>query len=459
MAVDQAPAPRGSFFGDVNVVMLTYLADGVLAFATGAVIARALGADGRGAYALFVLSAAFAQLVLGMGIGNAGIYYLNRREIALRDVLGAVHAVVAFAAVVSAITVSAIVPWAGEIFGDGISPWLFVAAVPLLLYLALLRLVLQALQRFVALGVTVVGQQVLVLALVTGIWVAGDVTREGVIVALIAASAAAAAFALVRVGLAEVDVMRALRPAALQRLVTFGVQGEVGNALQALNYRLDQFLVRAFVSLAGVGIYATSASLTESLFVMANAVALVLMPRLSADEDEAAWMTPIACRNTLALAAAGSVALAIAAPVVVPLVFGHAFDDSVQALWLLLPGTVALTGSKVLASYIFSRGRPLVNTAITAVSVVVTLVADVVLIPAFGVNGAAVASSLAYLVHFGAALVAYRRISGAPALDAVLARPSDARLYAEAARGLIARLAPAGRRGDPAVAGSPRGGV
>src|SRR5581483_5850806 len=431
----------------------TYLADGVLAFATGAVIARALGADGRGAYALFVLSAAFAQLVLGMGIGNAAIYYLNRREIALRDVLGAVHAVVAFAAVVSAITVSAIVPWAGEIFGDGISPWLFVAAVPLLLYLALLRLVLQALQRFVALGVTVVGQQVLVLALVTGIWAAGDVTREGVIVALIAASAA------VRVGLAEVDVMRALRPAALQRLVAFGVQGEVGNALQALNYRLDQFLVRAFVSLAGVGIYATSASVTESLFVMANAVALVLMPRLSADEDEAAWMTPIACRNTLALAAAGSVALAIAAPVVVPLVFGHAFDDSVQALWLLLPGTVALTGSKVLASYIFSRGRPLVNTAITAVSVVVTLVADVVLIPAFGVNGAAVASSLAYLVHFGAALVAYRRISGAPALDAVLARPSDARLYAEAARGLIARLAPAGRRGDPAVAGSPRGGV
>ena len=159
-------------------------------------------------------------------------------------------------------------------------------------------------------------------------------------------------------------------------------------------------------------------------------------------------MTPVAARNTILLAAIGAGLLAIAAPVVVPLVFGSEFRGSVDALWLLLPGTVALTGSKVLTGYIFSQGRPLVNTGITVLALAVTLVADLTLIPAFGVNGAAAASSLTYVAHFAAALVAYRLISGQPALDAVVPRASDARLYVDAVRGVASRL---GRR--PSIEG------
>ncbi len=120
--------------------------------------------------------------------------------------------------------------------------------------------------------------------------------------------------------------------------------------------------------------------------------------------------------------------------------FGHRFDDSVQALWWLLPGTVALTGSKVLTSYIFSQGRPLVNTGITCVSLVVTVAALLALVPPFGVNGAAAASSLAYGAHLCAALFAYGRISGEPPWPAILPHPSDARLYADGARDVLARM-------------------
>ena len=65
--------------------------------------------------------------------------------------------------------------------------------------------------------------------------------------------------------------------ATMRKLAGFGVQGEAGNILQLLNYRLDQYMVRGFVSLAGVGIYATAVSLTEGVFILANAVALVLI--------------------------------------------------------------------------------------------------------------------------------------------------------------------------------------
>lgn len=440
----EPPAPQRSFVGSVNVVMLTYALDGVLAFITSAIIARALGAEGRGAYGLFAVSAAFGQVILGLGIGNAAIYYLNRREIALRDVLATMHVVVAASFVVMAAVVAAIAPWGGDpIFGEDVAPWLLAIAVPVILYMNLLRLTLQALSRFFDLGVATVGQQVILLGFVTAAYVWGDPTPSDVVGYLILASAVAAAYALIRIGLANVDWAQIVRPrmATLRRLATFGVQGEVGNVLQLMNYRLDQYIVRAFVGLAGVGIYAVAASMTEGVFILANAVALVLMPRLtSADHDEASRLAPIAARNTMLICGLGAIALAIVTPFVLPPVFGDDFEESVQALWWLLPGAVALTGSKVLTSYIFSRGRPLVNTMITCVSLVVTLVACFALIPPFGVNGAAAASSLAYGTHFIAALVAYRALSGRSALEAVLPRASDAELYADAARGLIARL-------------------
>jgi O-antigen/teichoic acid export membrane protein len=437
------PAPRGSFLGHVNIVLATYALDGLLAFATGVLIARGLGTEGRGAYAIFVLSVAFGQLVLGLGAGNAAIYYLNRNELRLRDVISAMHVLVIGALVVSAVIVAAIVPFAGEdLLGEGIPAWLFILAVPALLWMNLLRLVLQALSRFVDLGITTVGQQLVLLAVVASLVAAGDLTPARASGCLIGASAAAAVYALLRLGLRQVDLAQVVRPrvATLRTLATFGVQGEAGNILQLLNYRLDQYIVSAFVGLAGVGIYAVSASMTEAVFMLANAVALVLMPRLtSADDEDVRWMTPLATRNTMLIAAGGALVLAALAPFVLPAMFGSDYDRSVRALWLLLPGAVALTGSKVLTSYIFSRGRPLVNTGVTIASLAVTLVADLTLVPLWGVNGAAVASSLAYATHFAAALYAYRRMSGQPILEAVIPRAGDVHLYTDAVRDVLDR--------------------
>jgi O-antigen/teichoic acid export membrane protein len=454
-ASPESPQARGSFVGHVNIVLLTYAVDGALALATGALIARAIGPEGRGAYGLFVISAAFGQLVLGLGIGNAAIYYLNKREISLRDALGAMHFIVLAALPVTALVVAVVAPldieWivfgetlriSGETIFGPVSPWLLVLAVPVLLYMNLLRLTLQALSRFVDLGIATVGQQAALLALVAVAFASGDATAEQIVVFLIVASAVAAAYAVVRIGITNIDPRAIVPPRmhVLRPLVRFGVQGEAGNVLQLMNYRLDQYIVRGFVGLGGVGVYAVAASMTEGIFILANAVALVLLPRMaSASAEDAAWMAPVATRNTLLIAAAAAIALAIVAPVLLPLVFGDRFDDSVAALWWLLPGTVALAGAKVLTSYIFSQGRPLLNTMITCVSLAVTLIAGFALIPAYGVNGAAASSSLAYAVHLVAALYAYQRLSGQPALSAIVPRPSDVALYTDALHGLLRR--------------------
>jgi hypothetical protein len=56
------------------------------------------------------------------------------------------------------------------------------------------------------------------------------------------------------------------------------------------------------------------------------------------------------------------------------------------------------------------------------------------------VNGAALASSLAYLAHFSAALFVYARLSGSSPLRALVPGREDLRLYGDAWHGFLARV-------------------
>ena len=66
----------------------------------------------------------------------------------------------------------------------------------------------------------------------------------------------------------------------------YGVQGQAANLAALFNYRLDQFLVAAFVSRAAVGHYTVAVGLSESVWWLSSAVSLVLLPRLTAMDEE-----------------------------------------------------------------------------------------------------------------------------------------------------------------------------
>lgn len=442
-----APAGNGGFLKNVNAVFLATVADYAVAFVTSIVVARTLGKAGLGAYSLFFLSAALTHQIVGLGIGNASIYMLGRRVFTLRQVVTAGQVMVLLAALVAAALAGLGVPVVGEALRQRDVPaWAFALAAPAMMNYRFLGFVLQGLGRFVAMSlVTLIDPLVFLLMLLAAIAFA-DPGVGAAIWLRSAELALGAGIALAVVGVRHVDPVRLLRPEreVITRMVRFGAQGELGNLLQLANYRLDAYLVALFVGQAGVGLYAVAVGLSEGIWFIANSVAVVLVTQLTAsDAEDAAERTPVVLRHTLLLSALGAAGLAAAAPVFVRLLYGNPFSPAVVPLLWLLPGTVALAGSKVLTAYVFSQGRPLVNTMITAAAVAVTVALDLALIPALGVTGAAIASSAAYGAHFALALLAYGRIAGANPLESLAPRRSDVRLYADAFRGWARRLRPA----------------
>ena len=442
------------FLANVNLIFFAQVVNRFLLFITSIIIARGLGPEVRGDYALFVLSVMLIATLGSLGAGLGSTYYVGKRKYDVRVLLGNSQFLVL---VVSGLT-AAVLAGIGlalepRAFVEGRSFWLYAFAIPVMLEFVLVTAILLGSERFLALNLSAVSQALLLVIGIAVLWIGDWISIFSALSVWILSYAAGTALALASVGFGQLSLKRAVRAdmRVLKEQVRFGLPGQAGNTLTRLNYRMDQYIVRAFRSRADVGIYAVAAGLAEAVWWIANAVSMALLPRLTRmGSERAGEVTPVACRNTLLMSLLAAGGLAAVAPVAVEVLFGKDFGPAVRPIFWLLPGIVALSGTKVLASYFFSQARLTVVSMVSLLSLVATLAFDFLLIPKFGISGAAAASSIAYSVSFAVALFFYQQMSRNSAWSCVFPRVTDIELYLNVVRRLRGMRAPAAADGTAA---------
>jgi O-antigen/teichoic acid export membrane protein len=196
--------------------------------------------------------------------------------------------------------------------------------------------------------------------------------------------------------------------------------------MQFMNYRLDALIVNGLLGLVSVGYYSIATAMAETLWYGANALALVMFPHVSSlERNEADRITPVVCRNAVFMTLIGAVLMFAISRQLIQVVFGSSMVPALHPLWLLLPGIVTQTAVKVIASYLSGIGKPIYSTYIAAGSLILTIALDLMLIPRYGINGAAIASSIVYTCSAAAAVWIFRFESGAGLLEILIVRPSD----------------------------------
>jgi O-antigen/teichoic acid export membrane protein len=205
-----------------------------------------------------------------------------------------------------------------------------------------------------------------------------------------------------------------------------------------LNYRLDSLLISALAGVRSLGYYSVAVSIGEIVWYLANSVSSVLFPHVaSLTLAEAARVTAIVCRNTLLISLAGCLALLVGGRYVILVLFGPQLLPALPALWLLLPGILALSAGKVMSSYLSGIGKPIYASIVAPGNLVLTIILDLLLIPRFSYFGAAVASSIVYIAGTAASLYIFKLESGQSLLRTVLPQFEDvARWRGIAVRGL-----------------------
>ena len=147
-----------------------------------------------------------------------------------------------------------------------------------------------------------------------------------------------------------------------------------------------------------------------------QAVSTALFPTIAAETSESArrFITPFVARSTLWLTALLGAIVVVAAGPAVDLLYSSRFSASAAVVRILVPGIVLFSAARVVTNDIAARGRPLVNSLIAAISVACNIALNVVLIPRYGIDGAAWASTGSYSLLFLATAVIYRRVTGVP---------------------------------------------
>jgi len=101
-------------------------------------------------------------------------------------------------------------------------------------------------------------------------------------------------------------------------------------------------------------------------------------------------------RRLLWATALGAIAIGLLGAIIIPVAFGSAFQEAVPLLAVLVPASVMLGMNDILSTAFLGIGRPDVTSKGELVGLVVTVAALSVLLPRYGVLGAALASLLAY---------------------------------------------------------------
>ena len=195
-------------------------------------------------------------------------------------------------------------------------------------------------------------------------------------------------------------------------IVSFGFLGQVGGLVNLLNLRLDFLILGHLAGPVPLGIYAVASKFAELVKLPALAVTWVSYPQMARlGPDGSAKLVRRQLPWLIGLGIAGAVVLALAAGPLLPALYGQEFVKSVVPAAIIAVGLVASPAGGLASGYLLGTRRPGTNSVLQAVGLLATLGLDVLLIPHFGVIGAAVASAIAYLVTDLSTLLVVRHLT------------------------------------------------
>ena len=399
-----------------------------IGFVSSIVLARLLGPADRGLLALLISVSELTFVLAGLGLPLAVMFFASRAAPQTAALLGnsLAYGIGLFAVLVPAFFL--LREPLGDAFarGEGGSAWALVAAIVSLNFLNWttrnqlvggLRFGLSNLLVVASKAMTLLGVVILVGLLDWG--VTGGLVATGLGSLL---SIAASLSVLLRHARPELD------GDLFRRMVSYGVRVQAGAFFSTVNTRLDVLVLQAFRPLASVGYYVVAQVVAELVIVLARAFQGSVLP-LVAREEGRGETTAVALRHHSFLAAVAVLVNAGFGTLVILYAYGDEFRPALEPMLILLPAMWFLGTGNVVASDLGGRGRPGTSSALAALAAGLTLVLDLILIPPYGVNGAAVASVCAYAVYGTASLVVLSRISGIPVRDLVVTRRDDLRAY------------------------------
>jgi O-antigen/teichoic acid export membrane protein len=223
--------------------------------------------------------------------------------------------------------------------------------------------------------------------------------------------------------------------ASPRALAAYGARMYPSSITGYFHYRADTYLIQALILSATtaqrmLGLYSVAVTMAELVFYVPDSVGAIFLPRVAgATAEDANRMLGRVGRLTTLLTLLVAAALVPTAIVGIHVIL-PAYVDCLPAFLVLLPGAVSFSVAKVMISYLAGRGRPGLISIGTILSLSLNVAVNVVLIPMYGIVGAALASLVSYTFQAAVAVGFASRLSGESPLRLFVPGREEVALFA-----------------------------
>ena len=208
-------------------------------------------------------------------------------------------------------------------------------------------------------------------------------------------------------------------------LFKYSAKAYSSNLLTFVNTMVSQYILGES-SLANLSFYSFAYALVEQLWLLPNAVSMVVLSRLAqmSESDGREKITILSCKIVTWITLVCAVLLMVAADLFVPIVFPQ-YIGSIAPLKILVIGSYFISYAKVLGNSVAGYGKPELNIIPTALGLSVNTVLGFTMIPIFGIIGAAIATSVSLTIQGIAVTIIFCRHTNTPIYKLVVPTAQD----------------------------------
>lgn len=384
-----------------------------IGFFTSWVISRTLGAELQGVYNLAILIPNLMYNFLNFGQDTSTMFFLSNKTINKRDLIDNMIPVSIFYTIISTLLGTLFIFLLKDSMFTEVSNNTLIFALiisPLTFLNNNLTAVLKSEGEFFSVNKVQVINKIIYFLICTILFFIVDVNI--VIFANIIILSISIISLWKKIGIKSIRIK--FNKEYQKKNISYGFKGYLANMITFLNYRLDTFIIKALSkSTMTVGQYGVSVTLAEQVWVFASAISSVMFPYITSienDEDKSK-VTSLTFKIVMVVTFMAIIVLFFASNLI-RFVYGEDYYGSIIPLKILLIGVFSLSLGKILANDIASRGKPELNALSNLMGLLVNVIFNILLIPRFGIAGAAMATSISYTLTSSIFLISFIKLTG-----------------------------------------------
>jgi O-antigen/teichoic acid export membrane protein len=178
----------------------------------------------------------------------------------------------------------------------------------------------------------------------------------------------------------------------------------ITNFVQFLAYRVDFWLLKKYYSAYEVGLYAQANKFANLTWIIPNIFAMLLVPKFSEfSKTEMPGIFKMAFYSNFFI----SCATLTFSWLLYTYVLNEHYSEGLTSFYIMLPGYFFWALVIYFGAYFSWAGRFKINLVCSVFCFLVIFIFDLILIPRFSINGAALANSFAYLLTLVLYIVLY----------------------------------------------------